>query len=107
MGLTLGEVGLGSDGFNGRIVTMNNERLVVEVVAPEFEGLDETKEFLIVDGVGVLGVLMFGGVVGDDTLGGAFPLGKDGSTSIEGCVGVKVEGSRVVGGGEDGGRGES
>ena len=51
---------LGGDGFDGGVVAMDRERLVVKVVPPYFEGLDEAQQLLIVDGVGLLGVLVLG-----------------------------------------------
>ena len=78
MSLTGGEGVLGGDGLDGRVVAMDDEGLVVEVVTPEFESLDEAQEFLVVDGVGLLGVLVFGRVVGDDSFVGSVPLGEDG-----------------------------
>ena len=49
---------------------------------------------------------MFGGVVGDDSLGRTVPLRENGTRSMEGGIGVEVESGRVVGGREDGGGGE-
>ena len=85
---------------------MDDEGLVVEVVTPKLEGLNEAQKLLVVDGVGLLGILVFGGVVGDDAFVGAVSLGKDGPGGEEGGVSVEVEGGRVVGGGEDGGGGK-
>ena len=74
---------------------MDDEGAVVEVVAPKFEGLDEAEEFLVIGGVGLLGVLVFGGVVGDNTFIGTFPLSEDGTSGGGRGVGVKVEGGAV------------
>ena len=70
---------------------MDDEGLVVEVVTPEFESLDEAEQLLVVDGIGLLGILIFGGMVGDDTFGGTVPLREDGPRSMEGGIGVEVE----------------
>ena len=58
---------------------MDDEGLVVEVVAPEFEA----QKLFVIDGVGLLGVLVFGGVVGDDSFVGPIPLGEDGTGGKE------------------------
>ena len=94
-GLAVGKGGLGEDGFDGGVVAVDDEGAVVEVVAPKFEGLDEAEEFLVIGGVGLLGVLVFGGVVGDNTFIGTFPLGEDGTGGGGGGVGVEVEGGAV------------
>ena len=62
---------------------MDDEGLMVEVVAPEFECLDEAQKLFVIDGVGLLGVLVFCGVVGDDSFVGPIPLGEDGTGGKE------------------------
>ena len=39
-----------------------------------------------------MGILVFGGMVGDHTFIGALPLGEDGTGGSGGGVGVEVEG---------------
>ena len=91
LGLSIGEGGLSEDGFDGGVVAMDGEGAVVEVVTPELEGLDKAEELFVVGRVRLLGVLVFGGMVGDDSFVGADPLSEDSPGGGGRGVGVEVE----------------